>query len=436
MKLTAFDAALNAVWAMEERSLEMLLEIAAREHDVTPEALEAYTAKSVANAQRARSRDGVAILDAIGPLFRRANLMTAISGATSYDILRQDLQTALDDPTVKAIILNIDSPGGEANGTSASLPRRCMRPAGEADHRLRRRHGRLGCLLARQRSRQGRDLAHGRAGIHRRAGCLPRGGGPAGEKTYRFVSSQSPNKNPELGTAAANEQIQATIDAMAAVFVADVARNRGVATETVLSDFGKGGIFVGQAAVDAGLADSIGTFETVLAELTGGTAKLTSKGIQMVDQTITAEQRDAAVTAAVTAENTRVAGLVRLADAHNAHAKLGAAITAKTERCRLCSCPGGRRQGCGGSRRARPRRSGRNRRGEAPRRPQDRRRGCRPGRRFDRRRAGRFERSRQARQRDHRIRQRGCWGVTTNERFQQHQRERRYRTRALTRPTS
>jgi hypothetical protein len=30
-------------------------------------------------------RDGVAVLDAIGPLFKRANLMTALSGATSYD---------------------------------------------------------------------------------------------------------------------------------------------------------------------------------------------------------------------------------------------------------------------------------------------------------------------------------------------------------------
>jgi hypothetical protein len=84
MKLTALDAALSAVWAMEERSLEMLLEIAAREHEVTPEALAAYQAQEPCDCPAGpHSRDGVAILDAIGPLFRRANLMTAISGATS-----------------------------------------------------------------------------------------------------------------------------------------------------------------------------------------------------------------------------------------------------------------------------------------------------------------------------------------------------------------
>jgi hypothetical protein len=95
MKVSALDAALRAVWAMEPQALEVLLAIAAREHDVTEEALEAYAAKSLANTQRARVRDGVAIIEANGALFRRANLFTAMSGATSYDILRADLQAAL-----------------------------------------------------------------------------------------------------------------------------------------------------------------------------------------------------------------------------------------------------------------------------------------------------------------------------------------------------
>lgn len=337
MKLTALDAALNAVWAMEERSLEMLLEIAAREHDVTPEALAAYQAKSLANANRANSRDGVAILDAIGPLFRRANLMTAISGATSYDILRQDLQAALDNPAIKAIILNIDSPGGEANGTSelaqAVYDARGAKPiiayiggtgasaaywlASAADQVVIAPTAVLGSI--------GVQVAYRES--------APK----AGEKVYRFVSAQSPNKNPEIGTPAADAQIQQTIDAMAGVFVGDVARNRQnaigaesfeKATETVLTDFGKGGIFVGQAAVEAGLADSIGTFETVLAGLTGSKPKFGIKGIHMADETtFTAEQRDTHAAAAVTAERERVAGLRRLASAHSASdADLTAAI--------------------------------------------------------------------------------------------------------------
>jgi hypothetical protein len=74
-------------------------------------------------------------------------------------------------------------------------------------------------------------------------------------------------KNPDPGTEEFNAEVQGVIDAMAQVFVEAVARNRGVATETVLNNFGKGGTFVGQMAIEAGLADSIGTFEGTLAEL-------------------------------------------------------------------------------------------------------------------------------------------------------------------------
>lgn len=332
VRMSALDAALNAVWAMEEQALESLLAIAARENDVSPEALDAYASKTLANAQQARVRDGVAVLDAVGPLFKRANIFTAISGATSYTIMRADLQAALDDPKVKAIVLNIDSPGGEASGTAelaqAIYDARGTKPivayvggngasaaywiASAADRVVVSSTAVLGSIGVQVAYRESEPKA--------------------GEKVYRFVSSQSPNKNPELGTEAATSQIQQTIDAMASVFVADVARNRGVATETVLSDFGKGGIFVGQMAVEAGLADSIGTFEAVLAELsaTGRRKSNGRKGATMDEQTFTAAERDAAVAAATTAERERVAGLNRLATAHNANAKLAEAITANT----------------------------------------------------------------------------------------------------------
>ena len=42
--------------------------------------------------------------------------MTRISGATSTEVLATDIQTALDDPSIKSIVLNIDSPGGVASG--------------------------------------------------------------------------------------------------------------------------------------------------------------------------------------------------------------------------------------------------------------------------------------------------------------------------------
>lgn len=330
MKVSALSAALSAVWAMEERALEVVLGIAAREHDVTEEALEAYAARSLANADRARVRDGVAIIDANGPLFKRANLMTAISGATSYTIMRADLQAALDEPTVNAIILNIDSPGGEASGAD-ELAQAIYDARGKKP--IVAYVGGTGASAAYWLASAADKIVVSPTSVLGSIGVQVayRESAPkAGEKSYRFVSSQSPNKNPELGTDAANSQIQQTIDAMAQVFVETVARNRGVATETVLTDFGQGGIFVGKAAVEAGLADSIGTFEAVLAELSAsGRRAIGNTGVRatMADETFTAEQRDSAVNAALTAERERVTALRKLATAHNAtDAELTAAI--------------------------------------------------------------------------------------------------------------
>ena len=53
---------------------------------------------------------------------------------------------------------------------------------------------------------------------------------------------------------------------------------RGVSVEKVLADYGAGGVLVGQAAVDAGLADALGTYGDALAAaraLALGTVKIT-----------------------------------------------------------------------------------------------------------------------------------------------------------------
>lgn len=269
--MRALDAALNAVWAMEERALETLLDVAARENvDVTPEALEAYRAKSLAGTERVGDRDGVAILGVTGPLFKRANLFTAISGASSYDVLRTDLQAAIDDPKITAILLNIDSPGGEVNGgnelAQAIYAARSVKP-------IVAYVGGTGASMAYWIASSASKVVVDPTAILGSIGtqvAFAERAPAAGEKRYRFVSTQSPNKNPDPGTDAFDKSVQSTIDALSAVFIDAVARNRGVTVAAVLSGFGKGGTFVGQMAVDAGLADSVGGFEGVLAELSAG----------------------------------------------------------------------------------------------------------------------------------------------------------------------
>lgn len=58
----------------------------------------------------------VAMIDIQGTLVQKLGCLRPWSGMTGYDGIRQNLFTALGDPKVEAIVLNIDSPGGEVAG--------------------------------------------------------------------------------------------------------------------------------------------------------------------------------------------------------------------------------------------------------------------------------------------------------------------------------
>ena len=57
-----------------------------------------------------------AVIPIVGELVNRGGGMDAMSGVTSYMALQDMLTDALSDPTVDAVMLDIDSPGGEAMG--------------------------------------------------------------------------------------------------------------------------------------------------------------------------------------------------------------------------------------------------------------------------------------------------------------------------------
>lgn len=72
-----------------------------------------------------RIQNGVAILPIVGSLVNRGAWIGANSGLVSYEGIAAQLREALGDPEVSAIMLDIDSPGGEATGmfTVANLVR-------------------------------------------------------------------------------------------------------------------------------------------------------------------------------------------------------------------------------------------------------------------------------------------------------------------------
>ena len=220
------DAAIGFAWAMEEIALTRLFEIAAREHPITPQALDAYKAKALERGERATVRDGVAILPVEGPLFKRASLMTEHCGASSYDVLRRDLATAVGNPGVRAIMLAIDSPGGEAAGcaefAAAVADVRGQKPivayvadvGASAAYWIASACDRIIC---------GPSAALGSIGVRMSMADTRDQDARSGVRRFDFVSSQSPYKVNDPATEDGNARIKARVDALAQVFVDAVA---------------------------------------------------------------------------------------------------------------------------------------------------------------------------------------------------------------------
>jgi len=281
--LRAREAVLATPWAMTVEWVEVVAAIAGREHEPLPEALEAYRARAVPGGDRLLVRDGVGILTARGPMFRYANLFTAISGATSYQSLRLDLAKAVDERDVRAILVNVDSPGGEFNGI-AELAR-----AIEAARKVKpiaAYVGGTGASAGYWLAAPTGEVVIGEAGIVGSIGVVMALPAKKDDGRIEIVSSQSPNKRPDVATDEGRATLQRTVDALGQVFVDAVAEFRGVDADAVVTRFGGGGLEVGAAAVAAGMADRVGDFESLLADLSSRGARRITGGFRMSEQTI------------------------------------------------------------------------------------------------------------------------------------------------------
>jgi signal peptide peptidase SppA len=272
----AFQAAVDTLWAMRQEELDVLLAVAARVQSDPEDAVKQAQALAAKRAPRldktetGRKRDGVGILGVYDELFPRANLFNDISGGVSCEVLLQDFRAMMDDPGVNAIILDIDSPGGDMDGThslaQAVYEARGVKPvvayvdgmaasgaywiasaAKEIVVEPTARLGSVGVVFGLVDTRE----ADAKRGI----------------KYSHVTSEQSPLKRPDFYTEEGRGLLQQMANDACALFVASVARNRGVSEAKVISDFGKGWVVLGEQAVKAGLADRIGSFEGVLAEL-------------------------------------------------------------------------------------------------------------------------------------------------------------------------
>jgi ClpP class serine protease len=254
---------LNSHWAILPGMLETILAIAMAENE-SPQAVAEQLGRPLQNTRTVTNRDGVAILPVSGPIFRYGNLLTEISGATSVEVLATDFRAALDNPDIRGIVLEIDSPGGQINGISEFADQ--VAAAGKPTVAYISDLGASAGYWIASAADQViiRDTAAaGSVGV---VATLRR---DKKDDRIQIVSSQSPRKRVDPETADGRAVLQAVVDDIAAVFIDRVASYRDVSAEHVLEHFGQGGLLVGQNAVRAGLADGLGSLESIIAGLAG-----------------------------------------------------------------------------------------------------------------------------------------------------------------------
>ena len=230
-------------------------------------------------------RDGVAIIPVYGVLEKRANLFMRMSGGTSTQILKRDIQAALNDPAVQSILFDVDSPGGSvdgtkavadfifesrgkkpmlafANGMAASAAYWIASAAGEVMSEDTALVGSIGVALTHvDRSEYDKKLGIQRTQIF------------AG-KYKRIASDEKPL------TEEGQVYLQGIVDTYYGIFIDSVARNRSATTETVLQNMADGKEFIGRQALEAGLVDSIGSFDQALARAREKGRRMNAKAIQ------------------------------------------------------------------------------------------------------------------------------------------------------------
>ena len=219
--------------------------------------------------------NGIAIIPIVGELVHRGAGMDAMSGLTSYQALADMVSDALSDRKVSALLLEVDSPGGEAPGcldfAEWVAEQRGVKPIW-ASVNQQACSAAYAIACGADRILIGESATAGSIGVawyHTDISEALRKGGV--NVTFLSRGARKLAGRPELPL---SDEDAAMVDRLIGHdydrFCALVARNRGLPVEAVQAT--EAAVLMGRDAIAAGLADDIATLEEALMNLSTQTA--------------------------------------------------------------------------------------------------------------------------------------------------------------------
>lgn len=231
---------------------------------------------------------GIAVIPVVGSLVRRTVGLDPASGFTSYAEIAGMVDAAIADASVEGIVLDIDSPGGEAGGVF-ELGERIRAADGvkpvwaiASDTAFSAAYA-IGCAASRLLvSRTGGVGSIGVIAMHVDQTARD------AQQGYRYTPiTAGDHKNDfspheKLGPEA-HARLQAEVDRLYSMFVDHVAAMRRLDADAVRAT--EAGIYFGADAVTSGLADAVGSLDAVLAEFSSFLVARRARGHTMSDST-------------------------------------------------------------------------------------------------------------------------------------------------------
>ena len=327
----------NTPLLIQRAKLDIILSVLSERVGIAaPVALPPLPEPSAALAAQA---PGIAVIAVHGSLVKRTLGLEAASGLTSYGDLESMLDAAATDASVRGILLDIDSPGGEVNGCF-ELARKVRETArlkpvwAIANDAAYSAAYALGCAAQRLYvTETGGVGSIGVIALH-----LDQSAKDA-EDGYRYTAitagSHKNDYSPHepLGDAA-RTALQTEVDRLYGLFVEHVAAMRDQSVDAVRAT--EAALFFGPNAVAAGLADAVGTLQTALQEFS---AYLRTQG-GLTPQSRVARRFEAHEVISMSESQTEVHERASTADLlAQARSEAAQSAQAIAEMCQIAACP-------------------------------------------------------------------------------------------------
>lgn len=208
--------------------------------------------------------NGVAVASLFGAIYPRANMMTA-SGATSVSTFVGDVLKAYNNDDVRAIVLDIDSPGGDVRGVGDGADM-IYQMAQDGKKPIKSFVSGYMASAAYYLGSTTHQIVSSKSGLVGSIGVVLKAHKNA-ENEIEIVSSISPHKRPNAFTDEGRAVLQEQVNDLGEIFKSDVMRYRGITSDYFMSNYGQGAVKVGPRAKSSGLIDEIGTLGELVEDI-------------------------------------------------------------------------------------------------------------------------------------------------------------------------